>query len=97
MNVYAVLEPHRMSVVVYVQVGETDHGSKLFMSNDYSVTEVAMGQEPPFYLRLPTEIAEQVGKAIAPRPEATERHLDDAIEIRDRLLTVVETIWKDIK
>lgn len=90
MNVYATIEPHRMSVVVYVQIGTDDSGDKMFMTAERDIVNVALGSEPPFFLRLPIEIAEKVGEALAPRQEASARHLDDAIGVRDRMIDFVE-------
>lgn len=100
MNVYAIPEPARQSVAVYVEVGREKDGSAWFqvpVDGGYEVVKVDAYEDPPLWARVPTHIAEAIGEALAPRPEATERHLDDAMAIRDRLLSLVEKAhdgWK---
>lgn len=100
MNVYAIREPERQTVAVYVEVGHVEaDGSRYFATQDPSEApvHVAAAAEPPLWARVPMGIAEAIGEALAPRPEASERHLDDAIAVRDRLLTLVEKAhegWK---
>lgn len=103
MNVYAVSDPIRRQMVVYVEVNGDPNASGLSRWFSYvedgspMVMEVAAGAEPPAYMRVDMRIAEHIAEALAPRPEATERHLDDAIAIRDRLLSLVEKAhdgWK---
>lgn len=99
MNVYAIREPARQTVAVYVEVGEDTDGARWFHVQDplEGPVRVVRGTEPPLWARVPMWIAEAIGEALAPRPEATERHLDDAIAIRDRLLSLVEKAhdgWK---
>lgn len=99
MNVYAIPEPARQSVAVYVEVGEDTDGARWFHVQDplEGPVRVEQGQEPPLWARVPMRIAEAIGEALAPRPEATERHLDDAMAVRDRLLSIVEKAhegWK---
>lgn len=95
MKVHIQYDESRMVYLVRVEYGEpTDEGVRRFAS----LTEgppgtfyVRPGEEAPLYMRpIPLDIAEALGKALAPRPEATERHLDDALDVRDRLLTLIE-------
>lgn len=93
MKVYAINDPIRQSVAVYVERGELQNGDRLFehfVDGHLKVSPVRMDCEPPLYMRIPERIAVAVGEALAPRPEAAERHLDDVIAVRDRLLTLVE-------
>lgn len=98
MKVYAHNDPIRQRVVVYVEVSVEEDGGRWFragkvnalQSGDTELVLVAPGAEPPMYLSIPYEVAEAVGEALAPRPAVTERHLDDAIVVRDRLLRVME-------
>ncbi len=97
MNVYAVREPVRQSVAVYVELHREPNGAAIFEAPDGVNVTVPPGAEAPLYMRVPMRIAESVAEALAPRPVATERHLDDAIALRDRLLTLVEKAhdgWK---
>lgn len=99
MRVYATHEIVRQSVLVYVEVGDDPAtGDRFFQVQDSSrfrnPVRVAPGEEPPFWMRIPEQIANAVGEALAPRPDVTERHLDDAIGIRDRLLALVEKTWE---
>lgn len=91
MNVFAVHRPEMQSTLVYVKLGERD-GSGLFQTYDGEVREVPMGTEPPLYMRIPDPIAEAVGKALAPRPVATERHLEDAMNVRDWALGLIDKL-----
>lgn len=96
MRVWAQHDLTRDAVLVYVQVNVSDNpNDKRTFLGDHGqrIYEVAPGAEAPLYMPpIPTHIAEQIGLALAPRPEATERHLDDAINVRDRLLTIVEHV-----
>ncbi len=86
MRVYAIREPARRTILVYVELGAEGDGSRYFESiaaGNRETVKVAPGEEPPMWLRVPEEIAAAVAEALAPRPAATERHLDDAIEVRD--------------
>lgn len=99
MKVYAVPEPERQSIRVYVETGTDTGGSRWFVTNDPldAPVKVEPGVEPPLWARVPMHIAEAIAEALAPRPAATERHLDDAIALRDRLLSLVEKAhdgWK---
>jgi hypothetical protein len=56
-----------------------------------TIHRVAMGAEPPLWDWFPEQAIEPLVKALAPRPEASERHLSDALTVRDRLLTILES------
>jgi hypothetical protein len=87
------IDPIRQRVLVYCEVGRAENGSRLFVSrheHPNEVVEVRPGGEPPIWDRFPMEIADELAEALNPRPPVTERHLDDAIAVRDRLLTLVE-------
>jgi hypothetical protein len=94
MKVYAIPEPVRRSVAVYVEVNREEDGSAWFettsLDGGREVVKVDAYAEPPLWARVPVHFAEAIGEALAPRPAATERHLDDAIAVRDRLLALVE-------
>lgn len=98
MKVYTVPQPERQSVAIYVIMREEDDGTKhcLFMDRQSArkIQRVPMGGELPYYMILPDEIAEPLADALRPpfEPDATERHLDDAVEVRDRLLGLVERL-----
>lgn len=55
-----------------------------------AVVKVPAGEPGPVFISIPDRWAAEIAEALAPRPQATERHLDDAIAVRDRLLTLVE-------
>lgn len=101
MKVYTVREPERQTVRVYVELNAgPDEGdgryARWFQYRDaegrIAIMKVAPGDEPPLWDRVPEPIAQALGEALAPRPAATERHLDDAIAVRDRLLAMVERL-----
>lgn len=88
----------RMRYNVFLEVSGED-GRRFFQTrgNDGTppeVIEVPLGMEPPLWDWFPYQVAEQLGELLAPRPQATERHLDDAIGVRDRLLSLVELVTK---
>jgi hypothetical protein len=93
---YAEPDPLRAEVRLYHEVEEAaEPGKRAFLSliDGFTFHQVEPGQEPPMYIRpIPLHLAEEVARALAPRPEVTERHLDDAIEVRDRLLSLVEHV-----
>jgi hypothetical protein len=79
-------DPIRGHVHVYV---ETLPGHWLTATNEH--VSVDPGEEPPRYLDLPMQIAELLKVELdGGREPATNRHLDDAIAVRDRLLAMVE-------
>lgn len=91
MKVFAVHRPEMQTMLVYVKIGENE-GRDLFQTYDGEVHEVPMGREPPLYMRIPDPIAEAVGEALAPRPVATERHLEDAMNTRDWALGLIDKL-----
>lgn len=79
-------DPIRGRVLVYI---ETLPGHWLNANNEHVSTDP--GEEPPCYLDLPLQIAELLKVELdGGREPATNRHLDDAIAVRDRLLAMVE-------
>jgi hypothetical protein len=94
-----VYEPERMSFRVYLRLTDepneqgaflyrSGHDPKLYDAPE--VAEVRPGEEPPLYMRIEEGLVSALAEALAPRPEFGERQLDDAIEVRDRLLTLIE-------
>jgi hypothetical protein len=86
-------KPERHSFLVYCELRQLENGARIFQSNigPPSVHEVFPDQEPPTFMEpISYELANALGEALAPRPVATERHLDDAITTRDRLLSMLE-------
>lgn len=90
-----VYRPEREVYMVYVMLGTTDEGNRLYRAED-GVHPVPPNGEAPAYMTVGADIARAIGEALAPRPEATERHLDDAIATRDRLLSLIESTWKSL-
>jgi hypothetical protein len=83
-------------IVVYYEIGSNELGTRAFMTGDGRIVDVEPGAEAPFYLQVAEPVADAVAQAIAPRPEASARHLDDAILIRDEALAMVQqfvTSW----
>lgn len=98
MKFHTHIDPIRQRVNLYCEIGEEDgvrvfitRGGRdpLYESSDL-IHKVAPGQEPPLWDWFPLEVVTELTEALNPRPAATERHLDDAIVVRDRLLTIVE-------
>lgn len=92
-------EPWRERMVIYVRLGEFKDGSRLYRrrietmlhGHDTSLEIVPPEGEPPLYLVIGNQEAEAIADAIRPRPQVNERHLDDAIDVRDRLMTIIES------
>jgi hypothetical protein len=82
-------DPIRQRVLVYCEVGEQD-GRRIFQTREPQNVVVALGEEPPLWDWFPLEVVTELAEALSPRPAASERHLDDAIAVRDRLLAMVE-------
>jgi hypothetical protein len=84
-------QPWMERMVLYNRLGHFKDGCGLFttrggVETPTELMAVAPGNEPPIYLIIGREEADAIANAISPRPQATERHLDDAINVRDRLL-----------
>lgn len=93
MEVSVYNDPVKQQTIVLIELGTDDHGVMHFMDERGAAVPVLMGQEPPTYMTIPIQVAKAIGEALAPRPEASARHLNDAIEVRDRLLSLVERQW----
>lgn len=98
MKFHTHIDPIRQRVNVYCE-GGTDAGTgrRVFLTRgrDDSPPEVhavELGAEPPLWDWFPMEVVDALGEALAPRPEASARHLDDAIGVRDRTLALVERL-----
>ena len=85
---------------IYVQKGVFASGCKLYeirnpnpQFQEAPFMVVSPGEEAPLYLWVSSEVAQAIGEALAPRSphgEAVDRHLNDTVTVRDRLLTMLE-------
>lgn len=75
---------------VYVQLGSTAEGRMMYDQLDGPPILVAPMTEAPIYMSVPADVGQAIADALNNRPAATERHLDDAIAVRDRLLDLVD-------
>lgn len=94
-EIIAVRRPERQQIILYRKLGpvEGKPGFDWFESgHDGRLMEVPQGTEPPWYMRVSDQAAEAVANALKPPVEAGARHLDDAIEVRDRLLDIVDRV-----
>jgi hypothetical protein len=87
--------PEMMQTILYIKMGSFKDGWRLFQTRDISSSRrdyvaVAPGEEPPMYLVLDEAETDAIINALRPQPEASARHLDDTIMVRDRLLVLVE-------
>jgi hypothetical protein len=87
-------EPWRDRIIIYSLMGRFADGCRLYVTrrdgdSPYMMV-VAPQEEPPLYLTLGSDEADAIADAIRPRPQVNERHLADTIEVRDRLLTLIE-------
>jgi hypothetical protein len=89
MKFHTHIDPIRQRVLVYCEVGEQD-GRRIFQTREPQNVVVAMGEEPLPWDWFPLEVVSELAEALSSRPAVTERHLDDAIAVRDRLLAMVE-------
>lgn len=93
MRVYTNYDPRINMIEVYVEVGR-DSEKRLYMDIEGRVVEVKIGMEVPWHIRIDAEVANALGikHANSPSEPATDRHLADAIETRNRILTMVERL-----
>lgn len=90
-------EPWRGRIYIYVRLGMFADGCMLYSARSSGVDgerliPVRPGEEPPFALVLPIEEAKAIAEAIIDKKEEPSlRHLDDAIEVRDRMITLIES------
>jgi hypothetical protein len=85
MKVHVADDPIRQRKLIYVQVSD-DGLVRRFQGPDEVDYDVRQGEEPPLYASVPYFIADAIGEALAPRPAFSERHLEDAIKVRDVVL-----------
>jgi hypothetical protein len=84
----------RDRLLIFVRMGHFKDGWTLYQGRNaeglptYDAT--APQTEPPLYLSLGMAEAEAIVRVLAPPPDASARHLDDTIMVRDRLLVLVE-------
>lgn len=103
MKFHTQIDPIRQRVNVYCEMGAGDDGTRLFQVRHHDplyeepdtnlppgIHRVPTGAEPPLWDWYPLEVVSELAEALNPRPPATARHLDDAIEVRDRLMLLVE-------
>jgi len=90
MKVHVIRRPEALAIDIYIELERRPDGSTLCKAGDLEILEVAPGEEMPRYVRLFNEVAEAIVTELMPPPVATDRHLRDAIGVRDRLLTLVE-------
>lgn len=88
-------QPYMERMVLYCKEGVFTDGCRLYRTRPNAPEPpywmiVAPMEEPPIYLVIGYQEAEAIGEALAPRPAATERHLEDAMDVCDRLLTMME-------
>ena len=94
MKFHTQVDPMRQRVNVYCEIGEHE-GARLFATRGDETTgavRVPLGAEPPLWDWFPLQVVSELAEALSPRPAATERHLDDALGTRDKLLGMVERI-----
>lgn len=90
MRVHVQPDPLRDRVDVFVNTG----GAYWLVYGEDKPQLVPQDVTPPVYVSLPTWIARELKGQLEGKPDpAGDRHLTDAIGVRDRLLTMVETQW----
>lgn len=87
-----------LEVVVYREAGRASYAAAAGVAEDGQIIwrDVAEGQELPVFFRCTPDVLEALLRAtgdIVPASDATTAHLNDAIGIRDRLLSLVEEGW----
>lgn len=87
-------QPWMERMIIYCKLGMFADGCRLYATRPqgdppfYMI--VAPMEEPPLYLAIGSEEADAIADAIRPRPQVNERHLDDTINVRDRLMAMLE-------
>jgi hypothetical protein len=90
-KVEAVRRPERRGFDIYVIVGPAPDGGFYYDAGG-RIEEVPVGAEGPRFMHVSDGVAEALAEALRPAPEAGARHLDDALNVRDRALGMVERI-----
>jgi hypothetical protein len=90
MKAVAYNDPIRQRVIVLIEAGVDSSNVQHYLNAEGDAVPVRLGEEPPIYLSLDMRVAAEVAKVLTPQPDVTARHLDDALAMRDRLLTMVE-------
>jgi hypothetical protein len=87
-------DPLKEQMIIYCKVGTFADGCRMYATQTQNDPPffmiIAPQEEPPLYLRIGDQEADAIADAIRPRPQVNERHLDDTIGVRDRLLTMLE-------
>jgi hypothetical protein len=89
-----VRDPAREAYNIYIHVGTDNDGNRFYLTQDpdgrLKNERIHPNAEAPLYMRIPNHVADAIAEELRPLPEASGRHLNDAIVVRDRLLTMVE-------
>lgn len=92
MKVYVTHDVTRQLFNIYIEEAPADdRGGRWFRTHECCQL-IAYGAEPPVWAQLPEGVAASLAEALSPWAVtvASERHLNDAIAVRDRLLAIVE-------
>lgn len=68
----------------------SNDGTVIALTADNISSIVDQGGRFPVFAKIPEFAAEAIAEALQPRPQVTNRHLEDAMCVRDRLLQMLE-------
>jgi hypothetical protein len=92
-------DPVRQRVNIYCEAGsDPDTGVRVFLTRrtgehwGEQAHQIGLGMEPPLWDWFPDDAVGPLAEALSPRPVATERHLDDALAMRDRVFKLHEAM-----
>jgi hypothetical protein len=86
-----------MSLNIRIRVGvdTADPSREVWLRSDNGMDIVPLGAEPPLYLKLPEQVAEAIFEwwdKDRDEEVASDRHLRDAIKVRDWAMGIVERL-----
>ena len=76
---------------VYCGLYPADGGGMVCLTTEGQTT-IGEDEEAPLWFEVPQSLVESLAAQLTNRPAFSDRHLDDAIKVRDRLLTLVERL-----
>lgn len=95
MKAHAVHIPQKLGYDILIELGEGSGDQRWFLDRNGAPQIVPMGGEAPVYMHIPEPVALALGEELNPaEPPATREHLNYAMDVGDRMMTLVEKLWE---